>query len=727
MLQVLKLLAPLAFIWLTFSPVIAQEAKKISLEDVIKKEIYRPETVNGINWMKDGRYYTALKRRNGFSQVVQINLETGKESRILIDGQELGLNFSNYAFNPDESMALLESELESIYRRSTKAVFHLFDLRTKQLRQLENGEKISYASLSPDNTRVAYVKENDLFYGVLSTGEKVQVTFDGESNSIRNGAADWVYEEEFSMAKAFEWSPDGSKLAFIRFDEREVPLFSMQLWGTLYPENYQFKYPKAGEKNAEVSIQVYDLDLDQTQRIDTGEETDIYLPRMYWAGDNSNLAIIRLNRLQNQKDILFANPNTGTVKKILTETSETYIDLNYNDHFIFLPDNKGFLTTSETDGFKHIYHYDLEGNLARQITDGNWEVAELVGVDLNNKRVFYLSTEISPLERHFYAIGMNGKNKRLLTPESGAHAIRMSPDHRFFIDAYSSVTNPLLSRLMDSNGHLITTLEENEDLEDRMQHYAYRPKTFFSFPTVDGTELNGYLIQPADFDPSKTYPLLLYVYGGPGSQNVMNSWGGTRDWWHQHLAAEGYLVACVDNRGTGGRGRDFKHSTYAQLGKLETQDQLAAANYLGAKPYIDKERIGIWGWSYGGYMSSLALMIGHDLFKTAIAVAPVSSWRYYDTIYTERYLQTPQLNPGGYDDFSPISHVNKLKGNFLLIHGTGDDNVHFQNSVELLDALISADKQVDTFYYPNRNHGIYGGNTSWHLYRMMTDYIKNKL
>lgn len=694
---------------------------------MIKKEIHRPETVRGINWMKDGRYYTALKERDGFSQVVQINLETGEESRVLINGQKLALQFSDYAFNPDESMALLASEVESIYRRSTKAVYHLFDLRTGELRKLENGEKISYASLSPDNRKVAYVKDNNLFYEVLTSGKKVQVTFDGESNAIRNGAADWVYEEEFSMAKAFKWSPDGKKLAFIRFDEREVPLFSMQLWGNLYPENYQFKYPKAGERNATVGIHVYDLDLDQTQLIDTGEESDIYLPRMYWAGDNNLLAIIRLNRLQNQKDILFADPATGTVKNILTETAETYVDLNYNDHLVFLPDNRGFLTTSEKDGFKHIYHYDLKGNLVRQITGGNWEVTVLVGVDLKKNRVFYLSTEISPLERHFYSIGTNGKNKQLLTPESGTHAIRMSPDHRFFIDAYSSVSKPLLSRLMDSNGRLITILEENEGLEARMQHYSYRPKTFFSFPTVDGTELNGYLIQPADFDPSKKYPLLLYVYGGPGSQNVMNSWGGTRDWWHQHLAAEGYVVACVDNRGTGGRGRAFKHSTYAQLGKLETQDQLAAARYLGSMSYIDKDRIGIWGWSYGGYMSSLALMIGQDLFRTAIAVAPVSSWRYYDTIYTERYLQTPQLNPSGYDDFSPISHVNKLNGNFLLIHGTGDDNVHFQNSVELVDALISAGKQVDTFYYPNRNHAINGGNTSWHLYRMMTDYVKNNL
>ncbi len=727
MSQQLKNSISLLLFFLSFSPLFAQNQKKISLEDVFKEAAFRPKTVDGINWMKDGRFYSAMKTVDGFPVVVQVNLETGEESRRLIDGRKLGIDFDFYAFNPDESMALLASEVESIYRRSSKAVYHLLNLQTGQTRQLENGEKIMYASLSPDNSKVAYVKGNNLFYEELSSGIRVQVTNDGETNAIRNGAADWVYEEEFSMAQAYEWSPDGSKLAFIRFDEREVAEFSMQLWGDLYPENYLFKYPKAGEKNAEVSVLVHDLKQGRTQPIDTGEETDQYLPRMYWASDSQTLAIVRLNRLQNQKDILFADSKTGTTKTILTETSETYVDLNYNDHFIFLPEENGFLTTSERDGFKHIYRYDLEGNQIQQITQGNWEVTQLVGVDLEQKKVYYLSTEISPLERHFFSIDMEGRDKKLLTPESGTHAIRMSPDHRFFVDAYSSVAEPLKTRLMDAKGRLLKTLEENTELQEQMQTYAYRPKTFFSFSIPDGTELNGYLIQPAHFDPAKRYPLLLYVYGGPGSQNVVNSWGGTRDWWHQHLAAEGYVVACVDNRGTGGRGKAFKHSTYGQLGKLETQDQLAAATYLASMPYIDSERIGIWGWSYGGYMSSLALMIGHDVFKTAIAVAPVSSWRYYDTIYTERYLQTPQLNPAGYDNYSPITHVNKLTGNFLLIHGTGDDNVHFQNSVELLDALISADKQVDTFYYPNRNHGIYGGNTTWHLYRMMTNYVKNKL
>ncbi|SHN20918.1 dipeptidyl-peptidase-4 [Cyclobacterium lianum] len=717
------------FIFLSASQVslFAQEKQKIGLDDVIRKQTFVPQLVRGINWMRDGQFYSSLRKTEGYAQVVKINLTTGEQTDVLIDGREIGLDFSDYAFNPEESMALLASEVTPIYRRSSKASYHLLDLNTGEMRELENGEQISYASLSPDNRRVAFVKDNNLFFENLRSGEKIQVTTDGQKNAIINGSADWVYEEEFSMSKAFEWSPDGKKLAFIRFDEREVPEFNMQKWGKLYPEDYHFKYPKAGEQNARVSIWVYDIESSQTQVMDTGSETDVYLPRIYWANDSQTLAIVRLNRLQNQKDIIFSDVNSGESKVILSEKAATYVDLNFNDNFIFLPDESGFITTSEKDGFKHIYHHNMAGEQLSQITEGEWEVTALVGVDAEKARVYYISTEQSPMERHFYSIALNGKRKMLLSPESGTHNINMSPDHRFFIDTHSSVDLPPQTALYNESGELIKLLEGNQQLQEKILSYDFNEKSFFTFETLDGTSLNGYLIKPPGFDPGKTYPLLLYVYGGPGSQQVMNTWGGTRDWWHQHLASAGYLVACVDNRGTGGRGRAFKHSTYGQLGKLETQDQIAAAQYLAAEPFVDSDRIGIWGWSYGGYMSSLALMLGNETFKMAISVAPVTSWRYYDTIYTERYLKTPQLNPEGYDDYSPLSHVSKLTGKLLLIHGTGDDNVHFQNSVELVDALIAADKQFDTFYYPNRSHGISGGNTTWHLYRMMTDYIKENL
>lgn len=705
----------------------AQDKKAISLEDVFKNNTFAQKSVYGINWMKDGQYYSSLQRGLSGPRVVKINVATGEETDVLIDGGKLGINFSSYSFNPEETKALITSEVESIYRRSSKGVYHVVDLQTGTAQKLMNGEKIMYATLSPDNDKVAFVKDNNLYMVELNSNQVTQITSDGKWNHIINGAADWVYEEEFSMSKAFDWSPDGKKIAFIRFDETDVPEFNMQTWGKLYPEDYKFKYPKAGEKNAEVSIHIYDLASKNTVKVDAGEEKDIYLPRIYWTGDVNTLAFLRLNRLQNQLDLFYANTQNGETKLILQEKSNTYVDLDYNDDLRFLEGNKGFIRTSEQDGFKHIYHHDNQGKLIRQITSGNWEVTNLVGIDEKGKKIYFISTEASPLERNLYVINMDGKNKKVLTPEKGSTSVNMSKDFKYFIANHSTANSPLRVTLNGSTGKVVKVLEDNEELKGKLSNFALSQKEFFNFNTVDGTSLNGYMIKPADFDESKKYPVLMYVYGGPGSQNVTNSWGGTRDFWHQHLAAEGYIVVCVDNRGTGARGRDFKHVTYANLGKFETEDQIAGAKYLGNLPFVDKSRIGIWGWSYGGYMSSLALMIGHDVFKAAIAVAPVTTWRYYDTIYTERYLQTPQLNAAGYDDNSPITHVNKLKGNYLLIHGTGDDNVHFQNAVDLVDALVKADKQFETMYYPNRNHGIYGGNTTWHLYSLMTDFIKRKL
>ncbi|MEY2705103.1 MAG: hypothetical protein RL407_1165 [Bacteroidota bacterium] len=706
---------------------LAQEAKKVSLEDVFKKGTFSQKSVFGINWMKDGLYYSSLVERDGYPTVVKINVSTGEEVGVLLDGRSLEIDFSSYSFNADETKALVATAVEPIYRRSSKGIYYVVDLATGQKQQLMGGEKISYASLSPDNTRVAFVMDNNLYVTELGSQKVTRLTADGEANKIINGAADWVYEEEFSMAQAFKWSPDGRKIAFIRFDESDVPEFNMQTWGPLYPKDYRFKYPKAGEKNALVSIHVVDISSLAIQKMDAGTETDQYLPRLYWTQDSNQLAFIRLNRLQNQLDLLHANASTGESKLILSEISKTYVDLDYNDDLQYLSDGNSFVRTSEQDGYKHVYHHRMDGSLIRQLTSGAWEVSSMVGIDEKAKKLYYVSTEASPLERNFYVIQLDGKGKKSLTPAKGSHTINMSPDFSYFIDYYTTADSPVKVSLYEASGKERKVLEDNQALKDRMASFALGKKEFFTFPTVDGTTLNGYLIKPADFDPNKKYPVLMYVYGGPGSQNVLNSWGGSRDFWHQHLAAEGYLVASIDNRGTGARGRDFKHATYANLGKLETIDQIEGAKYLAKMPFVDPSRIGIWGWSYGGYMSSLSLMIGHEIFKTAIAVAPVTTWRYYDTIYTERYLQTPQLNPAGYDDNSPITHVNKLKGNFLLIHGTGDDNVHFQNAVDLVNALIAANKQFESFYYPNRNHGISGGNTTWHLYTQMTDFLKRKL
>lgn len=711
----------------------AQEKLPVSLEAIFKEGTFNQQSVYNINWMRDGRFYTsrASDERVNADFVLQYAIETGETVDTIVDGRNLvplqeksSLRFDDYVFSPDEQKILIASEKESIYRRSSKAYYYIYDLKSKALQKLANGDKQSYATFSPDGSKVAFVRNNNLYYVDLATMEENAITENGQWNYIINGSSDWVYEEEFGFAKAFFWSPDGKAIAYYSFDESDVKEYNMQLWTGLYPEDYKFKYPKAGEKNSLIDIAVYHLDNGKTVSMDLGKEADIYIPRIYWTKNISTLSIVRMNRLQNRLEILHGNVESGSTQLILAEESDTYIDINFIDDLTYLDDQKHFVRTSEKDGFKHLYLHTMDGRLVRQITKGDWEVDQFFGVDERKQLLYYSSTAVSPMERHLYTIGLNGKKAQQMTKASGIHAINLSPDFKYYIDYYSSSSSPLTVSLhIAPSGKEIKILEDNMSLKKTLDNYIWSKKEFFSFKTTGGVSLNGYMIKPPNFDSNNEYPVLMYVYGGPGSQLVLNNWGGGRELWFQYLAQKGYIVACIDNRGTGGRGREFKHINYGQLGKYETEDQIVAAKYLAKQSYVDKERIGIWGWSYGGYMSSLCLFLGGDYFKTAIAVAPVTNWRFYDTIYTERYLQTPQQNPAGYDEYSPISHVEKLKGNFLLIHGTGDDNVHFQNSMALADELIAANKQFQTFYYPNRNHGIYGGNTTFHLYNLMTTFI----
>lgn len=729
----LTLIYLLLFSYATFG----QEKRKPSLDDIFKDRTFSVNSVYGINWMKDGQYYTSLRpnpNTNSFD-IIKFDITTGNSvntlvegSKLIPEGQDKPIEFTSYSLSADENQVLLATDEESIYRRSTKANFFVYNLQNNTLKALNEGDKVSYATFSPDGTMVAYVRDNNLYYQDLGTGKETAVTTDGRFNEIIYGNADWVYEEEFSMAKAFFWSPDSKKLAFYKFDESEVKEFNMQKWGELYPQDYKFKYPKAGEKNSEIDILVYHLPGANTVNMNIGQEEDIYIPRIYWTNSSDLLSIVRMNRPQNKLEILHGNVNSGDTEVVLTETSDTYVDINYNDNLTYLANNKGFIRTSEESGYKHVYLYEMNGELVRQITEGNFDVEELVGYDPKRKLIYYVSTEDSPLERQFYSIGIKGKNKQKLSRKAGVNAINMNPDFTYYIQYHSSATEPLTVTLHKApSGEQIKVLEDNEELRQRLQNVQLNTKEFFTIKTEDGVQLNAYMIKPADFDPTKEYPVLMYVYGGPGSQTVMNNFSGQREIWHSYLADKGYIIVSVDNRGTGARGRQFKHITYGQLGKYEVQDQISAAKYLANLPYVDEDRIGIWGWSYGGYMSSLALFMGSDVFKTGIAVAPVTNWRFYDTIYTERYLNLPQSNPSGYDDYSPITHADKLQGNYFLIHGTGDDNVHFQNAVELQNALIEADKEFQSFYYPNRNHGIYGGNTRSHLFKMMTNYIIKNL
>lgn len=713
-----------------------QEKQALTLEDIFENDVFYQYDVNSIKWMEDGQHYTSVVPDDTayYEHILRYNVRSGEVVDTLVNGARLipgdepyALTFNDYQLSPNERQVLFATEQEPIYRRSTRAYYYLYDIDEDSFRPLDRGGKQSYATFSPDGNKVAFVRDNNLFYVTLDDMQLHQVTEDGVFNKLIHGSADWVYEEEFGFAKAFFWSPDSEKIAFLSFDESAVKEYNMQLWNEVYPEDYRFKYPKAGEQNSTISLSVYHLAEDKIVKVDVGPDTE-YIPRVKWTHNPDLLSFIRMNRLQNQMELLHVNAANGESTVILNETADTYVDVEYNDNLTYLKDNEQLIMSSERSGFKHIYLYSMEGNQVRQITKGNWEVDELLGVDEKRGLIYYTSTEASPLERHLYSIDFKGKEKRKLSLEAGTYDANFSPTYDYYIQGYSSAQSPLrVSSHEAPSGDLIEVLEKNTELQDTLKKYQLGTKEFFTFRNSEDTLLYAYMIKPADFNPSKEYPVLMYVYGGPGSQLVRDSWMSDRDYWHHYLAQQGYIVACIDNRGTGGRGRDFKHVTYGQLGKYEVQDQIDGARYLGRLPFVDPERIGIWGWSYGGYMSSLALFLGNDVFKAAIAVAPVTNWRFYDTVYTERFLQTPQLNAEGYDAYSPLSHVDKLKGSYLLIHGTGDDNVHVQNSLMLQDALIAAGKQFESFYYPNRNHGIYGGNTRLHLFRMMTAFVEDKL
>lgn len=700
--------------------------KQITVEDFTTKNTFPQKTVRGINWMKDGKFYSTLEN----NKVVKYNITTGQPVETLVDGSTLNpkIDIQDYSFSADEKKLLLSTDFQSIYRRSFTANYFIYDLAGKSVKPLSAKGKQSYAAFSTDGSKVAFVRENNLFYVTLSDMNEVQVTDDGEFNHIINGTTDWVYEEEFSFVDGFYWSPDGKKLAYYRFDESAVREYNLQRWGkTLYPTDYRFKYPKAGEANSTVEIWIYNLDSKQKVKADIGTEKDIYIPRVKWTADANILSIRKLNRLQNNLDILHTNASTGASTVVLNEKSETFIDLEFTDDLIYLADGKQFIYTTERDGYKHLYLYGMDGKLVKQITQGSFEVSQLIGFDEKTKTLYYTSTEVSPLERHFYAITLNGK-KTKLSQAPGMHTINMSSDFQFYIDYYTMAAHPTVVSLYKTKGNALQkVLEDNGSLAKVLDEYGFAAKEFFAFKTVDGTALNGYMLKPKNFDASKQYPVLVYQYSGPGSQNVNNLWGGSHFFFHQMLVQKGYIVAVIDSRGTGGRGEQFKKLTYKQLGKYELEDHIAGAKFLSTLEYVDDSRIGIWGWSYGGYMSSLAMTKGAGTFKMGIAVAPVTNWRFYDTIYTERYLQTPQLNASGYDDNSPSTYANKLQGNFLLIHGTGDDNVHFQNSVVLEDALINAGKQFTSFYYPDKHHGIQGAQTKYHLYTLMLNYVQENL
>lgn len=706
------------------SIVSGQTTLKITLDDIYRSQKFSARGLSGLESMKDGLHYTVQNH----NRINKYSYRTGEKTDLLFDGSEFNelSQFTGYRFNASEDKILLETEQEQIYRHSYLAEYYVYNLTTRELKPVSKQGKQQLATFSPDGSNVAFVRDNNLYIRNLNSDKEMQITFDGVRNEIINGAPDWVYEEEFGFSKGFQWSPDGKKIAFYRSDEREVPKFFMTMFGNLYPESYQFKYPKAGEDNSVVTIHVYNLETEVSTPMDIGKKMDQYIPRIKWTKDPEVLSIMRLNRLQNQLDIMHANAVTGVAEVVYSEKNKYYISEASDNTVTYLSDGESFILNSELDGYFHLYHFNFTNGIMRPITSGDYDILSFLGYDEKQQRLYYTSYEESSIETHVYSIKLDGSKKHKLSTQPGTNQASFSSTYKYYILNHSSANTPPYITLHNQKGKLIRILEENEELMTTVAAYGYANTEFFTVPTQSGQKLNAWMIKPVDFEENKEYPLFIYVYGGPESQNVTDSWG-RRGPWFQMLVQQGYIVACVDNRGTNGRGEEFRKSTYLKLGELETIDQVEAALWFGSQRFIDADRIGIFGWSYGGYMTSLCMTKGRGTFKMGIAVAPVTTWRYYDTIYTERFMRTPTENPEGYDNNSPLNFADGLQGKFLLIHGSGDDNVHFQNSIDLAEKLVQADKQFEMQFYPNKNHGIYGGNTSFHLYTRMTNFILENL
>lgn len=699
--------------------------KPITVEEIYSGA-FRTEGLDALRSLKNGKQYTILNfdRLAGTSAIDKYDYATLKKVGTVVNSTDLSEieKFSSYEFNSDESKILLATEVESIFRHSTLGIFYVYEVGTNTLTQISE-TKIREPAISPDGKKVAYVSENNLYLFDIASKETEQITTDGVKNEIINGVTDWVYEEEFAFVRAFAWNSDGTKLAFLRFDESKVPEFSMDVYGDdLYPSQEIFKYPKAGEDNSTVSLHLFDVASEKTSNVGLG--SPYYIPRIQWMNNPDQLSVQTLNRHQNELKLHAVDVKNNTVSTLHEERDDAYVDVT--DDLTFLADDS-FIWTSEKDGYNHIYRYDQDGELMNQITKGPWEVTRYYGYDQDEDKVYYQSTENGSINRGVYSIESGGKNKKALAVEEGANSADFSADFTYFINTYSSATTPPVYTLHKAlNGKQLKEIKNNQALLTKLKGYGFSPKEFSTI-AINGNELNMYMIKPTDFDASKKYPLLMYQYSGPGSQSVANQWFNDRDYWHEVLAADGYVIACVDGRGTGFKGRDFKKVTYLNLVKLETEDQIAVAKKLSELSYIDEERTGIWGWSFGGHMATNSILKGNDVFETAIAVAPVTSWRFYDTIYTERFMRTPEENPDGYDDNSPFNYPELLKGKYLLIHGSGDDNVHVQNSMRMIEALVQANKPFDWAIYPDKNHGIYGGMTRVHLFNKMTRFITENL
>jgi len=704
------------------------QQKELTVDLIQSNRDFYGKNLSGVQWFDGGEKFSFLKRdpETKSTSIYEHIVVTGEE-KVLISGNDLKISpddkpfvIQNYEWLPNDKYILFTGMLPARALK-TGGAFYIYDVAAKKFFLLADSEQEQEnASFSPNGEKLAFVRGNNVFVVDIKTDKITQITSDG-SAVILNGIFDWVYEEEFGIINGIRWSPDSKRIAFWRLDQSQVPEMHIAKWDSLYLNFLDMRYPKAGTRGSMVQIGISEIEHPNVVWADLGAETDIYIPRIEFTNDPNLLSIQRLNRLQNKLDFLFADVKTGKTKNIFTETDSCWIDIN--DNLKFLKSVNQFVWNSGKDGFQQLYLFDYSGKQVKQLTKGTFEVDKVLGVDEKNKEVFYTSNERSTITTDLYAVNYETGKRRRITEEKGSHSVNLSPNEKYFIDRFSTANQIASSYLFKTNGSKLRDLVVND--MSIFKEYNLSPVEFFRFKTSDGVELDASMIKPPNFDAHKKYPVLVNNYSGPGSKTVMDLFG--RDLWFQMLAQKGYIIFSLDNRGTGGRGEAFKKLVYKDLGHWEVNDQIEGAKYLASLPYVDASRIGIWGWSYGGYMAALTLEKGAEYFKAAVAVAPVTDWKFYDNIYTERYMATPELNPKGYESSSVLTYTDKLKGKLLLIHGTADDNVHFENSVALVTKLVAEDKSFQTMYYPEKNHGIYGGKTRLHLYKLMTEFILNNL
>ncbi|MGM9697339.1 MAG: S9 family peptidase [Prevotella sp.] len=716
-------------------------AVKLDLKNITKGE-FRPETMASLMPLDDGESYSQISSDG--TKILKYSFRTGKQTGVIFDlnnvrGPKIRIDrIDGYIFSPDGKRMLIQTDTRYIYRRSFTATYYIYEVENNKMVPLSVGGEQQTPLFSPDGNMIAFVRQNNIFLvKLLYDNAESQVTTDGERNKIINGIPDWVYEEEFSTNRSMVFTADSRQLVWIKFDESQVREFAFQWFRgsnpsmdeyLTYPGSYVYKYPKAGEDNSKVGVYSFDIKSRKTRKIDVPLDADGYIPRIVMTSDPTKVAVFTMNRHQDDMRIYMSNPLTTLSKLVVQDKVDKYVKqesmcaVTFTDQHILVP--------SERDGFNHIYVYNLNGQLKRQIGKGQFEVTDIYGMNDKTGDVYYAANELGPQDKQVYVSHANGKVERL-TSKEGQNNATFSCGFRYFINIWSDINTPAVYTLNDGRGKLLHTMIDNKALKQKYDSYGLGTKELFSFTTSEGVKLNGWMVKPADFNPSKRYPVIMFQYGGPGSQQVLNSWNigaaGQGAILEQYMAQQGYIVACVDNRGTGGRGAEFEKCTYLRLGEKESFDQVETAIWLGKQPYVDKDRIGMWGWSYGGWNTLMSMSEGRPVFRAGVAVAPPTCWRYYDTVYTERYMRTPKENKSGYDEVNPIARASKLHGALLICHGLADDNVHFQNTAEYSEALIQADKDFKENIYTNRNHGISGGNTRNHLYRQIVQWFDEKM